>query len=118
MIRFLPMACLAGPVAMSVIATASPAFAQKTTTQTVVLNYEVKMLASAVGANIVLADIEQQARRACASTAPIFATEIVDEECVSEVVGKAIAKIDDDGLTALYNQSDQLALQDLSKLSR
>jgi len=95
MIRFLPMACLAGPVAMSVIATASPAFAQKTTTQTVVLNYEVKMLASAVGANIVLADIEQP-----------------------EVVGKAIAKIDDDGLTTLYNQSDQLALQDLSKLGR
>lgn len=72
---------------------------------TATIRFDRAALATEEGAEKVLEQIEIQAREAC--TIRSFNRDILDRECVTDVVAKAIAEIGDDRLIIALNETSR-----------
>ena len=83
--RLLPLAALA--VAFSPVAIAEP---QEISVD---LSYDGKLLNEEVGAKSVMKSLKAQARDACVYSSAITNIKMIDRDCVSDIVTKAVNKI-------------------------
>lgn len=70
------------------------------------ITYDPAMLETETGAQDVMLDIKRQSVTACRSVSLISVGFTVDEDCVDDMVGQAVAKINDEKLQAQYAEAD------------
>lgn len=80
----------------------SPAVADSYVEEAVTLTFDESSLTDHTNAKNVLKSLKIQAKDVCTSIAPITRAEIVDQTCVADVMGQAIAAIDHPVLNAVY----------------
>lgn len=98
--RFLPLTLAGAAMAASLFA--GPASAEILRNVSLDVQYDRAALATASGAETVLESLQDQARDACRYETPLAGAPRIDATCAIEVVAKAVAEINDDGLTSLH----------------
>lgn len=88
----------------------APALAEKVSTP-VTITFDEAALTERGDALSVLTSLERQARDACSSITPITKIELVDQNCVADVVDQAVKAIDSPVLNSVYAEASGTAVK-------
>jgi len=112
--RILSLAATAALAGASLFA--APASAEIQLNLQLDVQYDASALGTASGAETVLKSLQDQATVACRYTRPVAGAPRVDDNCVSEIIAKAVNQIGHPELTRVYAANTPQATQILASL--